>query len=233
AAGGDLLLRGGRRRDGVPAGVRHPGTPDRRAGRGAHRRRGARPARLARAVDGRAGVRPVLPQRDGRPGRPARMADLRRPGSRLGARHLGRPAGGPATSDGEAVMSGTPNGTEIPGTGTPSANGTETPSSTGSRTGTGNRTGTVRLTVAQALVRFLANQWSERDGVERRLVAGCFGIFGHGNVAGVGQALLEAALPGAGPDGSGSGDTALGGTGQGGSRSRSGPGGVGTGGTAL
>jgi 3D-(3,5/4)-trihydroxycyclohexane-1,2-dione acylhydrolase (decyclizing) len=55
-----------------------------------------------------------------------------------------------------------------------------------------NGTATVRLTVAQALVRFLANQWSERDGVERRLVAGCFGIFGHGNVAGVGQALLEA-----------------------------------------
>ena len=51
---------------------------------------------------------------------------------------------------------------------------------------------TVRLTVAQALVRFLASQRSERDGVERRLIPGCFGIFGHGNVAGVGQALLEA-----------------------------------------
>jgi 3D-(3,5/4)-trihydroxycyclohexane-1,2-dione acylhydrolase (decyclizing) len=51
---------------------------------------------------------------------------------------------------------------------------------------------TVRLTVAQALVRFLANQYSERDGVERRLVTGCFGIFGHGNVAGVAQALLQA-----------------------------------------
>jgi 3D-(3,5/4)-trihydroxycyclohexane-1,2-dione acylhydrolase (decyclizing) len=49
----------------------------------------------------------------------------------------------------------------------------------------------MRLTVAQALVRFLSVQYSERDGVERRLVAGCFGIFGHGNVAGVGQALLE------------------------------------------
>jgi len=56
-----------------------------------------------------------------------------------------------------------------------------------------NRTGagTVRLTVAQATVRFLAQQWSERDGVEQRLVEGVFGIFGHGNVAGVGQALLE------------------------------------------
>ena len=50
---------------------------------------------------------------------------------------------------------------------------------------------TVRLTMAQALVRFLANQYVERDGVQRRFFAGCFGIFGHGNVAGVGQALLE------------------------------------------
>jgi 3D-(3,5/4)-trihydroxycyclohexane-1,2-dione acylhydrolase (decyclizing) len=49
----------------------------------------------------------------------------------------------------------------------------------------------MRLTVAQALIRFLANQYTERDGVEQRLIAGCFGIFGHGNVAGVGQALLE------------------------------------------
>jgi 3D-(3,5/4)-trihydroxycyclohexane-1,2-dione acylhydrolase (decyclizing) len=51
---------------------------------------------------------------------------------------------------------------------------------------------TIRLTVAQALVRFLAAQYSERDGVQQRLIAGCFGIFGHGNVAGVGQALHEA-----------------------------------------
>ena len=55
---------------------------------------------------------------------------------------------------------------------------------------------TVRLTVAQALVRFLANQYSERDGVEQRFIPGCWGIFGHGNVAGVGQALLEAAPTG-------------------------------------
>ena len=53
---------------------------------------------------------------------------------------------------------------------------------------------TVRLTVGQAVVRFLAAQHSERDGVEHRLIEGCFGIFGHGNVAGVGQALLEAEL---------------------------------------
>ena len=50
----------------------------------------------------------------------------------------------------------------------------------------------MRLTVAQAVVTFLANQWTERDGVEQRAIAGCFGIFGHGNVAGVGQALLQA-----------------------------------------
>src|SRR3954452_1111837 len=49
----------------------------------------------------------------------------------------------------------------------------------------------MRLTVAQALIRFLANQYSERDGAEQRLIAGTFGIFGHGNVDGVGQALLE------------------------------------------
>ena len=53
---------------------------------------------------------------------------------------------------------------------------------------------TVRLTVGQALVRFLAHQWSERDEVRHRLVPGCFGIFGHGNVAGLGQALLESEL---------------------------------------
>ena len=50
----------------------------------------------------------------------------------------------------------------------------------------------MRLTVAQAVVTFLANQWTEHDGVEQRTIPGCFGIFGHGNVAGVGQALLEA-----------------------------------------
>ncbi|MBV8941518.1 MAG: 3D-(3,5/4)-trihydroxycyclohexane-1,2-dione acylhydrolase (decyclizing), partial [Solirubrobacterales bacterium] len=48
-----------------------------------------------------------------------------------------------------------------------------------------------RLTVAQALVRFLATQRVERDGVGARFFAGCFGIFGHGNVAGVGQALHQ------------------------------------------
>jgi len=45
--------------------------------------------------------------------------------------------------------------------------------------------------MAQALVRFLASQYVERDGVEQRFFAGCWGIFGHGNVAGIGEALFE------------------------------------------
>ncbi|MFF9144202.1 3D-(3,5/4)-trihydroxycyclohexane-1,2-dione acylhydrolase (decyclizing) [Streptomyces sp. NPDC014861] len=49
----------------------------------------------------------------------------------------------------------------------------------------------VRLTVAQALVRFLAAQYTERDGTRHRLIAATWGIFGHGNVAGLGQALVE------------------------------------------
>jgi 3D-(3,5/4)-trihydroxycyclohexane-1,2-dione acylhydrolase (decyclizing) len=49
----------------------------------------------------------------------------------------------------------------------------------------------MRLTVAQALVRFLAVQEVERDGVRERFFGGCFGIFGHGNVAGLGQALQQ------------------------------------------
>ena len=52
-------------------------------------------------------------------------------------------------------------------------------------------TQTETITVAQALVRFLAAQHVERDGVEQRFFAGCFGIFGHGNVAGIGQALQQ------------------------------------------
>ncbi|MGW1538954.1 3D-(3,5/4)-trihydroxycyclohexane-1,2-dione acylhydrolase (decyclizing) [Streptomyces sp. NPDC002309] len=50
---------------------------------------------------------------------------------------------------------------------------------------------TTRLTVAQALVRFLSVQYTERDGVRRRLIGATWGIFGHGNVAGLGQALVE------------------------------------------
>lgn len=50
---------------------------------------------------------------------------------------------------------------------------------------------TVKLTTAQAVVTFLENQFTERDGQEQRMFAGMFGIFGHGNVSGIGQALQE------------------------------------------
>ncbi len=48
------------------------------------------------------------------------------------------------------------------------------------------------LTTAQALIKFLKNQYVERDGKEQPFFAGVWGIFGHGNVAGVGQALQQA-----------------------------------------
>jgi 3D-(3,5/4)-trihydroxycyclohexane-1,2-dione acylhydrolase (decyclizing) len=48
-----------------------------------------------------------------------------------------------------------------------------------------------RLTMAQALIGFLKQQYSERDGIELPFFAGCFGIFGHGIVAGIGQALQQ------------------------------------------
>jgi 3D-(3,5/4)-trihydroxycyclohexane-1,2-dione acylhydrolase (decyclizing) len=50
---------------------------------------------------------------------------------------------------------------------------------------------TVRLTVAQATIRFLGSQYVEHDGERTKFFAGAFGIFGHGNVAGLGQALLQ------------------------------------------
>jgi len=49
----------------------------------------------------------------------------------------------------------------------------------------------IRLTMAQAIIRFLMAQHIERDGREQQFFAGCFGIFGHGNLAGIGQALQE------------------------------------------
>ncbi|HEV8129733.1 MAG TPA: 3D-(3,5/4)-trihydroxycyclohexane-1,2-dione acylhydrolase (decyclizing) [Acidobacteriota bacterium] len=48
-----------------------------------------------------------------------------------------------------------------------------------------------QLTMAQALISFLKNQYIERDGSQTRFFAGVWGIFGHGNVAGVGQALHQ------------------------------------------
>jgi 3D-(3,5/4)-trihydroxycyclohexane-1,2-dione acylhydrolase (decyclizing) len=50
---------------------------------------------------------------------------------------------------------------------------------------------TRRLTMAQAIIGFLKQQYVERDGIERQFFGGCCGIFGHGNVAGIGQALHQ------------------------------------------
>src|SRR5512133_2536763 len=49
----------------------------------------------------------------------------------------------------------------------------------------------IRLTTAQAIIKFLKNQYVHRDGREIQFFAGVLGIFGHGNVAGIGQALQE------------------------------------------
>lgn len=50
---------------------------------------------------------------------------------------------------------------------------------------------TIRLTMAQAIIRFLKNQYVERDGQENQFFGGVWGIFGHGNMAGIGEALQE------------------------------------------
>ena len=55
----------------------------------------------------------------------------------------------------------------------------------------GRSADTVRLTAGQAVIHFLAAQFSERDGQRRRVIPAMFGIFGHGNVCGVGQALQQ------------------------------------------
>src|SRR5215469_7333926 len=49
------------------------------------------------------------------------------------------------------------------------------------------------LTVGQALVRFVAKQYVERDGRQNRFIEGFWGIFGHGNVSGLGQGIVECA----------------------------------------
>src|SRR5690348_400341 len=48
-----------------------------------------------------------------------------------------------------------------------------------------------RLTTGQALVRYLGRQYVERDGKQNRFIEGIWGIFGHGNVAGLGQGIVE------------------------------------------
>ena len=50
---------------------------------------------------------------------------------------------------------------------------------------------TKRLTMAQAVIEFLQQQYVQRDGNRNPFFAGCWGIFGHGNVAGIGQALQQ------------------------------------------
>jgi 3D-(3,5/4)-trihydroxycyclohexane-1,2-dione acylhydrolase (decyclizing) len=62
-------------------------------------------------------------------------------------------------------------------------------------------TATRRMSVSQALVEFLANQWTVDGDIRERTIPGVFGIFGHGNVAGIGQALrqIDAERPGAMP----------------------------------
>ena len=50
---------------------------------------------------------------------------------------------------------------------------------------------TIRMTMAQAVINYIDNQYTERDGVEHKFIKGVFGIFGHGNVAGIGQALHQ------------------------------------------
>jgi 3D-(3,5/4)-trihydroxycyclohexane-1,2-dione acylhydrolase (decyclizing) len=50
---------------------------------------------------------------------------------------------------------------------------------------------TVRLTAGQAVINYLANQYVERDGIERRFFAGLWGIFGHGNIGGIAQAVQQ------------------------------------------
>jgi 3D-(3,5/4)-trihydroxycyclohexane-1,2-dione acylhydrolase (decyclizing) len=65
------------------------------------------------------------------------------------------------------------------------------PSFAGATTAVRSNPMTVRVTVGQALIRFLAAQHVERDGKAQRFLAGCLGIFGHGNVAGLGQALKQ------------------------------------------
>ena len=54
-----------------------------------------------------------------------------------------------------------------------------------------NEQATKCVTMAQAVIAFLNNQYVERDGREQPFFAGCFGIFGHGNIAGIGQALQQ------------------------------------------
>ena len=176
-ARGDLLLRdrlGARRfpRVRLPPGVRHARPSDRGARGGAHRRRRPGAARLPRSVGRGARLPHVLPERDGRaparngPGRSSTTPNT--PGCAAPGKTRTSTHGCPCDHEERDVVS--------------KATAFKTP----------DAEPTVRLTVAQATIRFLANQYVERDGERTKFFAGCFGIFGHGNVAGIGQALLQA-----------------------------------------
>ena len=49
----------------------------------------------------------------------------------------------------------------------------------------------IKLTVAQAIIKYINNQYIKTDGIEKKFFEGCFGILGHGNVGGIGQAIQE------------------------------------------
>src|SRR4051795_3759067 len=127
----------------------------------------------------------VLPQRPGRPRRRPLDGLLRRPRARVDPRLLGRRGRRPARHRPEEELMTSVAGTAL--TDGPQTVGTGTPS---------DREGTVRLTTAQALVRWMVAQRSELldgtglvEGTVVPLFAGVFGIFGHGNVLGLGTAL--------------------------------------------
>ena len=127
------------------------------------------PQRLARPVDGHARLRPLLPERDGRAGR-AGLAHLRRPGPRLGPGHLGRSADRPAAADdaGIDMKANHRRGALRAPVGTCKC----PPGAKVTAHEVNRECLRMRLTVGQAVVRFLAAQRTERDGVEHKLVRG-------------------------------------------------------------
>ena len=180
---GDLLLPDRRRRPGhavrdgfgyhrTYTGPEHEAAglaPIDETARGARPRRGAGAARLPRSVHRGAGLPDVLPERDGRPGRRRELA------------FCDDPAHG-----------------WVRDTWATHAHGPPLPGDLGGGTDDGASSEDaddrhVRLTTAQALVRWMIAQRSELlDGTEVPLFAGVFAIFGHGNVLGLGTALHEA-----------------------------------------
>ena len=165
----------------------------------------------------RARPRHVLPQRDGGAWGVPRVADQRPSRPRLDPGHLARPGRRPpaaAVPDRPAPRRGaaTVAPTTVAAKAGPAAAvaaaavaAAAVGAATGPRSRRRNRrhrirggppmsTGRTRhLTVAQALIAFLSRQYTERDGARQRLINATWGIFGHGNVAGIGQALVESA----------------------------------------